>query len=78
MYITPGVSDDSSAVTHSHSINVDKDWIIKVLSLNKVFKFSDYKTTNARCQCGNKKYTAIRSFSVNGSEEKSIYYNLPR
>jgi hypothetical protein len=78
LYDIPNAATDSSAVTHSHSIYADKDWIIKIPSLNKEFKIHNFKTATARCECGNKKYSILTSYSVNGVEVKSGFLKLPR
>ncbi len=78
LYVTPVPPTDTFRATHAHSINADKNWIIKVPSVNKEFRFSNYDITTARCSCGNTKYELIRSYKVNGIEEKSLFYTLPR
>lgn len=77
-YTLPNVANDTARATHVHSITSDKDWIINIPSVNKEFKISNYETATARCSCGNKKYSLVKSYTVNGTKETDIFYTLTR
>ncbi len=77
-YFIPNAANDTMKATHAHSVYTDQDWIIKVPSVSKEFRISNYETVTARCSCGNKKYEIVKSFKVNGSTETSTFISLPR
>ena len=78
VFITPNVTGDTSRAIHSHSVKADRDFIIKLPSANKHIKIADFNTTTARCECGNKKYTVVKSFTVDGVMQTNPFFSLPR
>jgi len=47
-------------------LDITKDWVVKIPSLNKTYYFSDYNFSSERCNCGNDKYQKISNVLVNG------------
>lgn len=77
-YILPNVASDTSRQPQIRSIHPDKDWKIRVPSLNKEFRISDYEVVSAECECGPSKYGMIKSYKLNGNSETTLYLRLPR
>lgn len=60
-----------SSVTQT--LNSAYDWKIILPSVSKQYLLQDFELTTEKCNCGGKKYKAIRSYLVNGVRKEGLF-----
>ncbi len=77
--IKPFIPNDTTRVLYYNpSLEINLDWLIKIVRSGKTYQITDYKTVQDRCGCGNGKYEVLTSYSVNGVAQNSPYLKLSK
>lgn len=72
----PVLPSDTSRSAVVQSLSSAYDWKVTLPSANRQFLLENFELTTEKCNCGGKKYKAIRSFAVNGSRKEGLFVAL--
>ncbi len=77
--VKPYAPTDTTPSPDFYTVYPDKDYIVKLPSVNKQFRIADYVVLTQRCACENRKVPVLKSFKVNGADRTDVYsFDLPR
>lgn len=67
---------DTSRSAVARSLSSAYDWKVLLPAAGRQYVFEHFDFTTEKCNCGGKKYKAIRSFSVNGTRKEGLFLAL--
>jgi hypothetical protein len=62
----------------TQNVEYDKDWKIKLVSINREYNITDIKTTTKKCTCGNSSYPAIAGYRLDGVLYSNYFFELKK
>jgi hypothetical protein len=68
--LSPADTSRSSVV---RSLNAAYEWKVTLPSVSKQYIFENFDFTTEKCNCGGKKYKAIRSYLLNGIRKEGLF-----
>ncbi|HEY1021632.1 MAG TPA: hypothetical protein VGE06_04940 [Flavisolibacter sp.] len=71
-------STDTGRSSVTHSISANFHWTVRLPSLNKAYRVENFAFTTEKCNCGGKKYKSVRSYTVNGRQQESLFIRLEK
>ena len=62
----------------SMNVDYDKDWKIKLLSINREYQITVVQTIKKNCTCGNSRYEVISKYNLDGINYNNDIFDLKK
>jgi hypothetical protein len=73
LHTTRVLPTDTSRSTVVQLLSANYDWKITLPAVRKQFLVNNFEFTTEKCNCGGKKYKAVKRFFVNGVEKEGLF-----
>lgn len=72
------VQRDTMVGALTQNVEYDKDWKIKLVSINREYSITEIKVTTKKCTCGNSSYPVITNYRLDGTLYSNGLFELKK